>query len=350
MLVAMVTAPKRPAWATISASRSWYFAFSTTCLMPSFFRRVERCSDFSMEMVPTSTGRPILLQLLDLLHHRVELLALGAVDDVRVLDADEGPVGGDGQDLELVDLVELGGLGLRRARHAGELLVHAEVVLEGDGGEGLVLALDLHLLLGLHRLVQAVRPAPARHEAARELVDDDDLAVVHHVVHVALEQRVRAQPLVHVVEDVHVGRVPEVLHPEQLLGVGHAHLGQGDRLGLLVDDVVARLLQLRPLLRLLVAGDAGAGVELGDDGVDPVVLVRRLLGGAADDERRARLVDEDRVHLVHDREVVAALDVAGQLELHVVAQVVEAELVVGAVGDVGVVGDLALRRRRGCAG
>ena len=59
MLVAMVTAPKRPAWATISASRSWYFAFSTTCLMPSLFRRVERCSDFSMEMVPTSTGRPL---------------------------------------------------------------------------------------------------------------------------------------------------------------------------------------------------------------------------------------------------------------------------------------------------
>ena len=58
MLVAIVTAPKRPAWATISASRSWYFAFSTTCLIPAFFSRVERCSDFSMEMVPTSTGRP----------------------------------------------------------------------------------------------------------------------------------------------------------------------------------------------------------------------------------------------------------------------------------------------------
>ena len=85
------------------------------------------------------------------------------------------------------------------------------------------------------------------------------------------------------------------------------------------------------------------GLELGDDGVDPVVLVGGLLGGAADDEGRARLVDEDGVHLVHDREVVAALHVAGQVELHVVAQVVEAELVVGAVGDVGRVGHLPLR-------
>ena len=58
MLVAIVTAPNRPACATISASRSWYFAFRTTCLMPARFSRVERCSDFSIEMVPTSTGRP----------------------------------------------------------------------------------------------------------------------------------------------------------------------------------------------------------------------------------------------------------------------------------------------------
>ena len=62
-----------------------------------------------------------LVQLLDLVLHRAELLGLGPVHDVRVLDADEGPVGGDDQHLELVDLVELGGLGLRGARHAREL-------------------------------------------------------------------------------------------------------------------------------------------------------------------------------------------------------------------------------------
>ena len=193
MLVAMVTAPKRPAWATISASRSWYFAFRTTCLIPAFFRSVERCSDFSMEMVPTRTGRPDRVQLLDLGQDRLELLPLRPVDHVGVLDPDQGPVRGDRQDLELVDLVELGRLGLGGAGHARELLVHPEVVLEGDGREGLVLPLDLDLLLGLHGLVEAVGPAPSRHQASRELVDDHDLAVVHHVVHVALEEGVGAQ-------------------------------------------------------------------------------------------------------------------------------------------------------------
>src|ERR1019366_6443940 len=58
MLVEIVIAPLRPAWATISASFSWYLAFSTTCLMPFFFSRSDRRSDFSTEVVPTRMGCP----------------------------------------------------------------------------------------------------------------------------------------------------------------------------------------------------------------------------------------------------------------------------------------------------
>ena len=88
---------------------------------------------------------------------------------------------------EIVDVHELVGLGHRRAGHAGKLLVHAEIVLEGDRGERLVLRLDRLVLLGFQRLMQPFRIAPARHHAAGELVDDDDLAVAHDVVLVALE-------------------------------------------------------------------------------------------------------------------------------------------------------------------
>ena len=65
--------------------------------------------------------------------------------------------------------------------------------------------------------------------------------------------------------------------------------------------------------------------------------VRLARGRTRDDERRAGLVDEDRVDLVDDREEVTALDEVLLAPRHVVAQVVEAELVVRAVGDVGVV-------------
>src|SRR5687767_5623085 len=59
----------------------------------------------------------------------VPLALLGLVDEIRMIDADHRPVRRDLRDLELVDLEQLLGLGRRRTGHAGELLVHAEVVL-----------------------------------------------------------------------------------------------------------------------------------------------------------------------------------------------------------------------------
>ena len=86
----------------------------------------------------------------------------------------------------------------------------------------------------------------------------------------------------------------------------------------------------------------GAWRQLRNDAVDLVVEVGGLLGGTRDDQRRPGFVDQDAVDLVDDREVVPALHVVREVELHVVAQVVEAELVVRAVGDVAAVGDLPL--------
>jgi hypothetical protein len=68
------------------------------------------------------------------------------------------------------------------------------------------------------------------------------------------------------------------------------------------------------------------------------VLRGRVLALAADDQRRAGLVDEDRVDLVHDRVAEVPLHELREVAGHVVAQVVEAELVVGAVRDVAAVG------------
>ena len=132
------------------------------------------------------------------------------------------------------------------------------------------------------------------------------------------------------------------LDGEHLLGLRHAALGQRHGLVLLVDHVVAGRLERLALFGLRVALRDRARLQPRDDAIDLVVQVGRFLGRTGDDQRRARLVDEDAVHFVDDREVVPALHVVRELELHVVAEVVEAELVVGAVGDVGRVGDLAL--------
>ena len=199
----------------------------------------------------------------------------------------------------------------------------------------MIFRLDLDAFLGLYRLVETVRPAATGHEPTCELVDDDYLAVLHHVVHILLEEGVGLQGLADVVKHVHLGRVVEVFHVEQPLAMGNPLLGQGDGTGLFVHDVVARRLGLD--LGQLAFDDGGRALELGNDPIDLVVPIGRAFGGAGDDERRPRLVDEDRVDLVHDGVVMLALNHLLQVEPHVVPEVVEAELVVRAVRDVGVI-------------
>ena len=180
--------------------------------------------------------------------------------------------------------------------------------------------------------MQAVGVAPALHHAAGELVDDDDLAVLDDVVDVAREQLVGAQRLVDVVHAAMtvvgvVEAVPSGSSPSprsdvlDRLGAG---LGQDDR---------AR--SSRPSRS---ARPSSCGITR----VDAAVELGGILGRAGDDQRRARLVDQDRIDLVDDGVVEGPLDHVVQPVLHVVAQVVEAELVVGAVGDVAGVGRLAL--------
>jgi hypothetical protein len=122
---------------------------------------------------------------------------------------------------------------------------------------------------------------------------------------------------------VEVGAEEEPRILEQPLHLLGAVLGEDDRALLLVLVVIL-------------------GVEALHDLVDRDVELGLVVRGAGDDQRRARLVDEDRVDLVDDGEVEGPLDHRLALVLHIVAQIVEAELVVRAVGDVAVVGVAAL--------
>ena len=87
-------------------------------------------------------------------------------------------------------------------------------------------------------------------------------------------------------------------------------------------------------MRVFSSSSKSPVAELRNEGVDGVVELGAVVERAGDDQRRARLVDQDRVHLVDDGEVVAALHHLARRVFHIVAEIVEAELVVGAVGDV----------------
>ena len=96
--------------------------------------------------------------------------------------------------------MKLRGLGFRGTGHACELFVKAEVVLDRDRREGLSFLLDGHAFLGLNRLMESVRPTAAGHFAAGIFIDDDDLFVLHDVLHILFENAVGFEELGNVVD------------------------------------------------------------------------------------------------------------------------------------------------------
>ena len=85
--------------------------------------------------------------------------------------------------------------------------------------------------------------------------------------------------------------------------------------------------------------------QVRNDLVDLTVHFRAVFRRAGNDQRGTRFVDQDGVNLIHQRIVQFTLNALFRAEGHVVAQIVEAVFVVGAVGDIGSVG-FTLRWRR----
>ena len=171
--------------------------------------------------------------------------------------------------------------------------------------------------------MQPIRPAATGHRASGKFVHDDDLALADDVILVALEQ----------VLGFH--RRFEVVHHFHLLGVYFfraIRVDQG-RAQQLFDVVVTRFTQrdgARARINLVIVL-----VQFADHFGQAVVFVRGLARGTRNDERGARFVNEDVVNFVHDRVIKLALDAVFEPPGHVVAQIVKAEFVVRAVGDVG---------------
>ena len=220
----------------------------------------------------------------DLGDDRLVLLFRGPVDLVVLVDTLDRQVGRNLDDVEAVDVAEFFRFRRCRAGHAGELVVHAEIVLEGDLRQRLVFRLDLHPFLGFQRLVLALRITASRHHAAGELVDDDDFVVADDIVLVALEELVGLQGVVDVVDNRDVldvierSALEEACVAQQVFELLGALLGEVGRALLLVDLVVAFRQQR-------------------NEGVDRGVEIGAVVERAGDDQRRARFVDQDRVRL-----------------------------------------------------
>ena len=153
-------------------------------------------------------------------------------------------------------------------------------------------------------------------------------------------QRVRTQRRVEVMHQADVRGVVETL-------VGLQQSRFGDQLLRMfvtgIGQVNLTRFFIRPVVPLAFLGFLT--LQSRHELIDAHIELSALFGRAGDDQRRAGLVDQNRVHFVDDRVSEPALRAILQPEREVVAQIVEAEFVVRAVGDVRTIGRALLFRR-----
>ena len=112
----------------------------------------------------------------------IQLLLLCLENGIVFIYTLDGKVRGDHNNVHAVDLTELVLLSLCGTGHAGFLFIFIKEVLEGNGRKSLGLPLNLYILLCLDTLMQTVIETTSRHDTSGELVNDQDLIILYHVI------------------------------------------------------------------------------------------------------------------------------------------------------------------------
>ena len=192
-------------------------------------------------------------------------------------------VGGHFDRVQIINGGEFFRFGQGCTGHAGQFVVFAEIILQGDSSVGNVFRLDLHAFLGFHGLVQAFRPAPSGHQAAGEFIHNDDLTVLDDVIFVFLVKQLCFERLFQVPQQARLfgGDVLRAVgiaqrNLQQILHVRFTDLGQCHAAVFFIEIVIF-------------------GGHLAHDGGHAVVPFHVLGSRPGDNQRGAGFVNEDVV-------------------------------------------------------
>ncbi len=258
---------------------------------PFFLEHAREPFGFGHRGRSDQNGLPFFVALCDFLDDRVEFLVFGPINHIGIIGPDHLPVGGHDHHVQLVNFLELRGFRICGSGHSRKLLIHAEIILDRDGSQGLVFLADVDPFFRLDRLVKTIGPAPARHQAAGELVDDDHLAVFDHVIDVTLEDGVGLETLKDMMQGIDLPRIVEIMNAEQPLDFRHSGFRKRSRPALLIDGVVPLGFDGGALFLTRVSLDHRAPLQLRNNPIDHVILIGRFLRRAGDDERSPGFVD-----------------------------------------------------------
>ena len=277
-----------------------------------------------------------------LLNNCVEFSVFGFVYNVRQVFTDYRLVGWDLDNVHTVDLTELLFLGHCSTGHTGELFIHTEQVLVGDGSQSLRLTFYLNAFFCLDCLMQTFAVTASVHDTAGKFVYDHDFTVFYNVVDVTMHGSVCLDCLVDVMLDCGVLHVHQVFQAKEFLCLLNAGFGQGCGLCFLVYDVVCvdNIIVFFFVVQLFYLVHAQASCKA----VCNLVQIGGFVTATGNDQRSSCFIDEDGVNLVYYCKVMSALNAVFFVDLHVVTQIVKTKLIVGTISNVCLVCFLTLCR------
>ncbi len=136
----------------------------------------------------------------NLVNNGVEFLARSFEYQVFLIVADDVSVGRNHHHIQFVDVPQFAGFGFGGTGHTCQLVIHAEVILQSNGGIRLGDFSHLHVFFGFQCLVQAVGITATFHHTACLLVHNLHLPFDDHIFFVSLEKGISLEQLIHGVE------------------------------------------------------------------------------------------------------------------------------------------------------
>ena len=197
--------------------------------------------------------------------------------------------------------------------------IELDQVLDGDGAEDPALTSEPDAFFGFDGWLQSVGPTAILGDAALELIDQFDAAVLDDVIDIPAQQLFRVKSMIERCQERKVFGFVQIAAAQHGFDARHAVLGEVDVARVFVLAVVpAEDEAIAPTQPCGTANTSGDG------------------GPAGDHQRDARFIDQDGIDLVDDDVLKWALDQVAGVVAEMIAQIIEADFVRGGVGDVGV--------------
>ena len=179
----------------------------------------------------------------DFLADGIPLVGLAHVNFIVFVLSSHSLVGGNNYYFKAVNLIEFNGFCFCSTSHSRKLVVHAEEVLEGDGGQGSISLGDFNVFLGFDGLMKTISVTAPFQDTTSKFIYNLNLTIPHHVVHVGLVQGVGTNCLGKIVDVFKVAFVKEassneVSLLEDFFNFEHTLVGKGYTAGLFIQLVV----------------------------------------------------------------------------------------------------------------